>query len=206
MNRTREIGLLTLAAWLSAAAAYAAGKSSAATLDNLRAAFGVEAVAKARYEAYAAKAAEEGYAGIATLFRAVAMSEGVHGANHAAAIQALDDPPPAADVKPPMTKSTRDNLAVAVRTERHESGRLYPAYVKQAIAENDPLAVTALKGAMASERAHARLFSRALGKMEDWKNAVVILVCRTCGYTSDDKELKFCPFCAHPRKEFAEIK
>jgi len=204
MNWTRKISALTLAAVLTAAAAYAAGKPPATTLDNLRDAFVVEAVAKARYAAYAAKAAEEGYAGIAVLFRAVAMSEGIHGANHAASIISLGGSP-AAEVKPPLVKTTRDNLTVAVRTEKNESGNIYPAYVKQAIAESNPQVVMSLKGAMASEGGHARLFSKALKKMEDWKNAAVILVCRTCGYTSDDLELKFCPFCTHPRKEFAEV-
>ncbi|OGR75668.1 MAG: hypothetical protein A2X32_03365 [Elusimicrobia bacterium GWC2_64_44] len=197
--------MLTLVAVLTAAAAYAAGKQHATTLDNLRDAFSVEAVAKARYEAYAAKAAEEGYSGIAALFRAVAMSEGVHGANHAEALKTLGGVA-AAEVKPPLVKSTMDNLKVAVRTERNESGKIYPAYVKQAIAESNPQVVMSLKGAMASEGGHARLFSKALKKMEDWKNSVVILVCRTCGYTTDDLELKFCPFCTHPRKEFAEVK
>ena len=206
MCKIKNLVFLALAITLLAAVADVGGKPYASTLENLQEAYNVEGVAKARYEAYAAKAAEEGYAGVEVLFRAVAMSEGVHAANHAEAIKALGGKPAAADKKPPLVENTKKNLQVAVRTEKNESGKIYPAYIKQAITENNPQVVMALKGAMASERGHARLFSMALNKLEDWKNKVVILVCRTCGYTVNDLDIKFCPFCTHPRSEFMEVK
>lgn len=205
MKKIRNILLLALVAVFPAAVVFVAAKPAATTLANLQAAFNTESNAGARYEAFAGKASEEGYAGVAGLFRAVALSESVHAANHAKNIKALGGEP-LPDVKPPVVKSTKENLREAVQTERNESGKVYPAYVKQAVRDNNPQAVISLKGAMASEGGHARLFSQALKKLEQWKESVIILVCRTCGYTTSDLTVKFCPFCTQPRTQFAEVR
>jgi len=58
--------------WVGALNAAEAGSKS--TLDNLQTAYNGESNAEARYEAFAAKADEEGYKSVAALFRAAAKS------------------------------------------------------------------------------------------------------------------------------------
>ena len=89
--------------------------------------------------------------------------------------------------------------------ERSESGTIYPAYLKQAAVDGNAQAVKSLEGAMASEGGHARLLSKVLRRAGAWKTKLVLLVCKACGYTTDDLSVKQCPYCAHPRAEFAEL-
>lgn len=53
------------------------------TLENLLTAYNGESNANAKYLAYAEKADEEGYAKVASLFRAAASAEKIHITNHA---------------------------------------------------------------------------------------------------------------------------
>ncbi|MFA6434674.1 MAG: rubrerythrin family protein [Elusimicrobiales bacterium] len=184
--------------------ALAAVVNGASTSENMRTAYNRELNTRLRYEAFAAKADAEGYAGVAGVLRAIAFSESIHAANHYKAMSAPGPQPadPAAAVVP---ETTKENLKAALRAEMNESGKIYPAFVKQAIAEGDARSIMSLKGAMASEGGHARIFSKLLKKTGEWKRKIAIIVCRTCGYSSDDPNLKICPFCTHPRGEFAEM-
>jgi rubrerythrin len=193
------------------AGAVSAGETKAApkapeatTLENLQTAFNGESNAKARYEAFAAKADTEGYLGVAGLFRAAALSEGIHAAKHAKAIEALGGVP-AADVKAPVVKTTKENLKEALNGENHEAKKMYPAFVKKAEADKNTQALYSFKGAMAAEKMHSQMFTKALANMKDWKNAKKFLVCQTCGYTTMDMKIKVCPVCAQPREQFTEV-
>ena len=199
MNTMIRTGLIALAA-----AALVAGVKIASTMENLQTAYNREMNVKALYGAFADKADKENYPGVAGVFRAVAFSESVHAANHARALEAMGGK--AVDtIKVPPVKTTKANLEEALKAEINESGTIYPPFVKQAIKENNPQAVMSLKGAMASESSHARLFSKVMKKAAEWKVKIKILVCRNCGYTSEDINIKFCPFCTHPRAEFTEL-
>lgn len=181
-------------------AAEATGKTS---LDNLQTAFNGESNAKARYEAFAAKATEEGYNSVATLFRAAAASEAIHAQKHAAAIQKLGAEPQAT-VAAPEVKSTAENIAAALSGENMEKQTMYPAFVAQAQAEGNTQAMYSFKGAMAAEAEHALLFAQALSELDAWKPAgKAFYVCQVCGYTQvNDLAVVKCIVCAAPRGKF----
>lgn len=181
-----------------------AKKPEATTLENLQAAFDGESNAKARYEAFAAKADAEGYLGVAGLFRAAAFSEGLHAAKHAKAIGALGGVPKA-DIKPGAVKTTKENLKASIKGESHEAKVMYPAFLKKAEADKNQQAAMSFKGAMATEKAHSKLFSKASADLNGWKARKKFIVCQTCGYTTDDLKLKTCPVCSQPREQFTEI-
>jgi len=61
------------------------------------------------------------------------------------------------------------------------------------------------KGSMAIVKSHAKLFSRAGDDLDSWKAAKKIIVCQTCGYTTDDLTIKVCPVCSQPREQFKEF-
>lgn len=184
--------------------AKAAAKPAATTLENLQTAYNGESNAKARYEAFAVKAGSEGYLGVASLFKAAALSESIHAARHAKAIEALGAVPKA-DVKAPEVKSTKENLATALKGENYERLKMYPAFLKKAMADKDQLAVYSFKGALASERMHARFYAEALKDLKNWKTPRKFIVCGNCGYTTDDLKLKVCPVCSQPRSQFKEV-
>ena len=181
-----------------------AGKT---TLDNLQTAYNGESNAKARYEAFATKADEEGYKSVAVLFRAAADSESIHASKHAAAIQKLGAEPQATVVAPEV-KTTAENLATAVSGENMEKQTMYPAFVQQAEAEGNTAAVYSFKGAMAAEAEHAKLFAEAAGNLEAWKAlGKEFYVCQVCGYTQvNDPAVVKCPICAAPRAKFTIFK
>lgn len=205
-NQLFALSALVLLAGTAAAGQKAApAKPEATTLENLQTAFNGESNAKARYEAFAVKADAEGYAGVAGLFRAAALSESIHAAKHAKAIEALGAAAKA-DVKVPVVKTTKENLKEAVNGENHEAKAMYPAFLKKAEADKNQQAMYSFKGAMAAEKMHSKYYAQALASLKDWKTAKKFLVCRTCGYTTMDMNIKVCPVCSQPREQFTEIK
>jgi rubrerythrin len=187
-----------------ALAALAAAGGGEATRHNLETAYNSEINARLRYEAFAAKADEEGYTGAAAAFKALAYSESVHAANHAAALALMGGSVAESDTRY-VVQNTRENLAAALKMEKKESSKVYPGYLIHAVADGNEQANTSFKGALASERTHVKLLEMLMEKAADWKQKFLILVCRTCGYTSEDPGLGRCPFCSHPRSEFSEF-
>jgi rubrerythrin len=176
------------------------------TIENLQSAYGGESSAKARYEAFAAKADEEGCKSVAALFRATSESEGIHATKHAAAIKKLGAEP-RADVRKADVKTTKENLEAALKGETAEKDSMYPAFIKQAESDKDSAAVKTFKGAMAAEIEHAKLYKQALNELDSWKAAgKEFLVCTVCGWTTMDSATKKCPVCASPRSKFDAIK
>lgn len=189
-----------------AGALNAAEIGSASTLDNLQTAYNGESNARVRYEAFAAKADEEGYKSVAALFRAAAKSEGVHAGKHAVAIKKLGAEPKATIEKADV-KSTKENVEASTKGETDEGAVMYPAFIKQAEADKNDGAALSFKGAKATEESHTALFKKALSELDSWKAAgKMFLVCQICGYTTMDSTLQKCPICAAPRVKFDEIK
>ncbi len=195
MNKTISIVLMALAVPALAAVT---------TKMNMQTAFNSELNTEVRYKAFATKADIEGYPGVAGVFRAVAFSESIHAANHAKALKALGGDPVEV-LKVFEAKTTKTDLEAALKAEMNESGQVYPAFVKQAVKEGNAQAIISLKGAMASEGGHARIFTKLLKAAADWKSKIAIIVCKTCGYSTEDLNIKLCPFCKHPRGEFLEM-
>lgn len=213
MNRYGKVGILSLlAVSLIAAAGVVSGAEEAAakpstTLDNLQAAYKSASAAKAGFEAFAAKAAEEGYFSVAALFKAGALSEGIHAKKCAAAIEKLGAAVVAPEFKPPAVKSTKENLEAALKGEIAANQAALPAFAKLAETEKNIPAMYAFKGALAAEAEFVKMARAALAGIEDWKAAgKEFLVCDVCGYPTMDKALVKCPVCAAPRSKFTEVK
>jgi rubrerythrin len=196
--------LVLCAGAVSAADTKSPAKAEATTLENLQAAYNGESNAKAKYDLFAAKAGAEGYLGVAALFRAASASEAVHAAKHAKAIESLGGVP-AAEIKPAEVKSTKENLKAALDGENYEAKKMYPGFLKKAQADKNDKASMSFKGAMAVEKAHAKLYSQALSDLNGWKAKKKFIVCQTCGYTTADMSIKLCPVCSQPREQFKEI-
>ena len=135
-----------------------------ATIAAMQAARAKETAVHQRYTAFAQKAKQEGYAGIAYLCTAFAASEGIHGANFGRILTALgaDAPPlPKAEIK---VGKTRENLISRRRRGRDRLDRRpLPGHARadhgwEGTRRRRPASVTF---AGASERQHRDLLQQA---------------------------------------------
>jgi len=179
------------------------------TLENLNAAYNGESNAHAKYLAYAKKADEEGYAKVASLFRAAAKAEEVHSQHHAEVIKKLGGEAKA-EVKEVQAKTTRENLLDAIKGESFERDTMYPAYVKKAREEKIADAVETLNDAAQVEAIHVKLYTDAEKSLEKLKGveADIYYVCPTCGNTVKKVDFTFkkCPACSAEASRFSEVK
>lgn len=160
------------------------------TATNLEEAFAGESQASMRYLACAEKADQEGYPGVAKLFRAAAKAELFHALSHLRAMGVI--------------QGTVDNLKAAIEGETHEFKEMYPAMVKDAAAENELEARYSLEYAMSIEMMHAKFFKAALDNPQANAEAVYY-VCPVCGNTVKDKAPSKCPYCGVDAKDFVEV-
>ncbi len=160
------------------------------TATNLEEAFAGESQASMRYLAFAEKADQEGYPGVAKLFRAAAKAELYHALSH---LRALG-----------VVQGTLDNLRTAIEGETHEFKEMYPAMIKDAVAEKEIEARHSLEYAMSIEMMHAKFFKAALDDPQANADAVYY-VCPVCGNTVKGKAPSKCPFCGVDAKDFVEV-
>jgi rubrerythrin len=179
-------------------------KISASTMSNLQAAFDGESNAHARYLAFAEKADAEGYAGVASLFRAATRAEEIHAGNHAAVIKKFGGVPEA-KLKDPVVNSTRENLAAAIKGETYERDEMYPAFIRQAKSEANTDALRTFTFARAAEAEHAKLYTEALQDPESMQVSRILYVCPVCGFTTPEPVSERCPTCATPKERFERV-
>jgi len=181
----------------------AAGK----TLANLQAAYDGESNAHARYLAFAQKADAEGYAQVASLFRAAARAEQIHLTNHAAVIRQTGAEPHAI-LEMPVVRSTKENLeASANKGEAYERDTMYPGFIMQAQIEDNGAAVQTFEFARNAEAQHFRLFIEALNNLDNMKApGHTYYVCTVCGYTIADAPSGDCVSCSSSREKYEAVK
>ena len=165
-----------------------------ATIDNLKAAFAGESQANRKYLAFAKKADAEGFKQVAKLVRAAAEAETVHALAHFRVMGGA--------------KSTVENLQAAIEGEGYEFQKMYPEFLKEAIAEGSKAAEISFKNANAVEEIHFGLYSKALSSIKGGKDLDVkqIWVCSVCGNTVEGNCPDQCPVCKASKEKFSEIK
>jgi rubrerythrin len=164
-----------------------------ATQDNLQAAFAGESQANRKYLAFGAKAEAEGYPQIAKLFRAAAAAETVHAHSHLRVMKGVGD--------------TKRNLQAAIDGEGYEFKEMYPKFVEEAKSEGQNAALVSFRNAMAVEKTHFDLYSKALESLTAGHDlpAAGIFVCDVCGHTAVGEAPDECPVCGAPRSKFKEV-
>jgi rubrerythrin len=160
------------------------------TEDNLKEAFAGESQANRKYLAFAKKADEEGYAQVASLFRAAADAETVHAHAHLGVLKGVGD--------------TATNLKEAIDGETHEFTSMYPGFIEEADKEGNDAAAESFKNANAVEEIHAGLYKKALDNLGN-NETVEYWVCQHCGNTVEGEPPERCPVCGRPKKMFKKI-
>jgi rubrerythrin len=204
MSRFKLAPSLVTIAGLLLAVNLAAPAEAATTLDNLQAAFNGESNAHARYLAFAERADQEGYAGVASLFRAAARAEEVHASNHAVVIRKLGAEP-RATIDPVDVKATAENLRRAIEGESYERDTMYPEFITKARADNDKDAIRTFQYARTAEAEHAKLYTMASNDPDRLKAKTTFYVCQVCGYTTDNLDFAKCVSCFNPKEKYEAV-
>ncbi len=163
------------------------------TSDNLQAAFAGESQANRKYLAFAAKAEAEKRPQIAKLFRAVAAAETVHAHAHLRVMKGVGD--------------TAANLKAAIQGEGYEFREMYPVFIQEAEAEDNRGAIISFRNAMAVEKTHCGLYTKALEALKAGKDLTPasIYVCDVCGHTHVGEAPDKCPVCGAAKTKFKEV-
>ena len=111
-----------------------------------------EAMALLKYNAFAAKAMEEGHPEIAQIFQETAGAENIHGMNHLRTAGAI--------------KPTLENLHSVTKGEAKEISSRYPRMIREALDEGRRDAARAFTVAMDRERHHLDSFMAAIDALE----------------------------------------
>ncbi len=181
-----------------------ATKPAGTTLQNLQEAFNGESNARVRYLAFAKKADQEGYAAVASLFRAAARAEEIHANNHAAVLRNMGAEAQAM-IEDPVVKTTRENLEAAIAGETYERDVMYPGFIKVAREDKNAAAIRTFQFALEAEAEHAGLYAATLEGLAKSSAQVTYFVCPVCGYTTSKVDFERCPTCRHPGEKFESI-
>ncbi len=160
------------------------------TEQNLKEAFAGESQAKRKYLAFARKAEQEGFKGVAGLFRAVAAAETIHAHHNLEVLQGI--------------KSTLENLKEAYRGEHREFSQMYPQFLEKSKAEKQSAATKSFYWANEVEKIHGALYEEAIEALEAGASLPVrdYYICEKCGYTIADAPPDKCPICAAKKESF----
>ncbi len=186
------------------------------TIENIRKAMSGELQAAVRYLGFAGKADGEGYPGVARLFRAASKAERVHAQSFHCILpdeeQAIEDQNFNEKLEQALAelndtgvvKGTMENLQTAIDGETFEFKTMYPAMIRDAIAEKQLNARHSLEYAMSIEMIHAKLFKKALASPD--KNDVdTYYICPLCGHTVESEPPDKCPYCGVDKKKFHAV-
>ncbi|HKB78580.1 MAG TPA: ferritin family protein [Thermoanaerobaculia bacterium] len=153
-----------------------------------------ERQAIARYDAYAARADSDGYAGAASLFRAAAKSEAVHLRRFTELMTARGVTPPVEQASAVHPGTTRQNLAQACEAEQSERDGAYRDAINACMTNRDDEAAKVFDQTRDAEVEHLNLCAAAGRDLEAMRQARQYVVCDHCGYVSEIR-LGFCPIC-----------
>lgn len=173
------------------------------TTQNLLAAYQGEINARARYIAFAAQADADGFAGIASLFRAAARAEQIHANNQARVLRQMGAEA-TAEVYACNVRTTLENLKTALSGENYEIGTMYPAFIEEATARINSTAARSFLWSLEAEKTHATLYSEAIALLEQeqpdsWiSGARTFYVCPVCASTSKEDPVDNCTVCQYP--------
>ncbi|GAG45679.1 unnamed protein product, partial [marine sediment metagenome] len=93
----------------------------------------------------------------------------------------------------------------AIGGENHEFTEMYPAFIKQAEAENEKKAVDSFDLANKVEQIHHGLYQDALNRLEKGIELKPFYVCQYCGNTVEGEAPERCPVCGAPKRMFKLI-
>ena len=185
------------------------GVEDLTVIRHLETAFEEETRNTATCRAYAARADDEGFHGIASLFRAVARADQIHAANHARVLRYMSRPA-VVEIPLPRVDGSLENLRTALADQRFEVDYLYPTFLTAAVPLVDSTAIRTFHWALEADKSHVRLFWQLTPRVGTDKAGWAykphhFFVCALCGYAAQDPESENCPSCNYTWEKFETI-
>ncbi|HMG85898.1 MAG TPA: rubrerythrin family protein [Terracidiphilus sp.] len=190
--------------------AHVVGVEDLTVIRNLETAFEEETKTSTSYKAYAARADEEGFPGLASLFRATALAEQIHAGNHARVLRHMGGTP-AIDAPKLRIDGTLENLKTALVDQKFEVDYLYPAFLTTAVPLFDSTAIRSFHWALEADKSHVRLYEDVIARVQTggtpgWEyEKHAFFVCGLCGYAAEHPEGENCPGCNYLWEKFEAI-
>jgi rubrerythrin len=187
------------------------GVEDVTVMRNLETALEEETKTFTAYKAYAARADEEGYHGIASLFRATARAEQIHASNHARVLRYLGGSA-MVEVPKPRVDDTLENLKAALVDQKFEVDYLYPTFLTSAVPLFDSTAIRTFHWALEADKSHVRLYSEVMplvnsNSKSGWAQTEhAFFVCVLCGYAAQNPEGENCPGCNYLWEKFETVR
>lgn len=180
-------------------------------IRNLETALEEETKNFTTYKEYAAKSDDEGYHGIASLFRATARAEQIHASSHARVLRHMGG---STLIEMPRVRleATLDNLKAALVDQKFEVDYLYPTFLTTAIPLLDSTAIRSFQWALEADKSHVRLYSKVMqqvnanGKSGWAREEHEFFVCTLCGYAAQTPEGENCPGCNYLWEKFERVR
>jgi rubrerythrin len=175
-------------------------------LKNLMDSYKRAMTAREHFLVFAEKADQEGYKKAGQLFRAAVNSEIMQIGTLERAIIEMGGKP---DMLPgnPRARTTKENLAWAVKNASEEADSMYPKYLEDAKSDNIKSVVFAFYRGARVQANSKMLFQDALNNLDSWKLAAAkgFYVCQVCGKIAPMTNFEICPVCKAPVSEFKQI-
>jgi len=176
------------------------------TERNLLTAFAGESQARNRYNYFASKAKNEGYAVIQALFEETADQEKEHAKRLFKFLEG-GEVEVQASFPAGVIGTTLENLHAAAAGERYEHSEMYPGFAKVAREEGFAEIADVFANIAVAEKYHEERYRKFAERVKagtmfrdptvkHWR-------CRNCGYIHEgDTAPDLCPACAHPQAHF----
>ena len=190
--------------------AHAVGVEDLTVIRNLETAFEEETKTSSAYKAFAMRADEEGFPGLASLFRATALAEQIHAGNHARVLRHMGGTP-RIDVPMPRIEGSFDNLRSALVDQKFEVDYLYPAFLTSAVPLFDSTAVRSFHLALEADKSHVQMFGEIMARINGggspgWEyEKHAFFVCGLCGYAAEKHGGENCPGCNYLWEKFEAV-
>lgn len=163
------------------------------TVENLKAAFAGESMARNKYTFFAKVARKEGYHYIADFFEETALNEMRHANDHFKLLNGIGD--------------TAANLKEAIEGEDYETVSMYPTFAKVAEEEGNMEAAILFMQIGKIEAEHRERYKKLLAMVTNGtvfkRDTPIKWKCSLCGYTYTGNEPPpKCPSCKHPKEYY----
>ena len=180
------------------------GPKPEVTLQNLQTAYNREMRISREYDFFSKNAEKNRFSAIASLYKAVSRSEGIHAEMAAALLRSKG-----VEVTPYIPDSiivgtVMQTLRMALSDESLETESMYPNLSRTAKAEKFLQAAESFGHSLNVDKWNAVLFKDAVDR-SGYIARVQYYVCSCCGYVITSEATKECPECHEKQEKFEKI-
>lgn len=189
----KKLTLFVLFSFVFASLVY--GQTAKSTLDGMMQSYNGEMNASATYAEFAKKTQNKS---IAAMFKAASAAEALHAKllNDMALSSKISTKALTATINPVKVGTDVDNLKSGIAGETYEYTKMYPAFSKVALQENNKNVSDLMNRIASVEKTHAALYTKVMQDLNAKKTLpTVYYLCPICGYVEAGSAPNKCPYC-----------